>query len=1064
MTSPEENQNYAPGLNKQLRINAVCEQFEDEWNHGSPPEIKKYLDDSERSDRSELLFELLSIDSHWRWIKKQKLSQAEYELLLADDLDMIQEFFNKRASSFQAGIQQISDTSLLSLEEMQLILKSIPVTNRPTTVQELIEVLIQHNKLTAYQARQISEGTIKGLVLGDYLVLDVIGAGGMGQVYLAEHRRMNRRVALKTLPDAIAQDSQSVLRFEREVRAAAKLLHPNIVTAHDAGESDNLHYLVMEWVDGIDLSKHVKQHGKLPVAQAVNYVLQAAKALEYAHGEGIIHRDIKPANLILDEKGTIKILDMGLARMDSTDAGKTRTDLTSTGMVMGTIDYMAPEQALDSKLADARSDIYSLGCLLHYLLTGKVIYDGDTILKKIFAHRETIAPSLTATHPDIPVSLDTVFQKMVAKDPEDRQQSMSQVIHELEACGCVESPSHHKLSSDAGSDASSDKLFDGQQAGEVFDATHKSPNHFVAGDQNTQFGSVAGEIIQGTNNSETAEQQKLSFRKRMILTSLICLVGISGLSWSAGVFSPVGQKTEKNENVTTAHTPQRIPQSLTDPQKRLAEFGIQNEVTDVFWTSNENIFFGPGSELKQLPQERIAVCQIMIDWNQIKSNFEWKALGRVSSLEKLVSNTPVPVAILEQLKGIRRLHLSKAQLSDREILSISKYPDLHTFTLYSNLDVTDVACDSLAKIASLRELDINATGIAGEGLKKLTVLPNLYFLSIGLGKGISIEDLNSLQLFKSLKSLSLHNAPYDQELVKKLGKLNSLRSLHLNSPDWSETEIARLQELLPDCSIIHSSSPAYVADQKVAQWVVDNKGTFSLHGSSYQKFRHLPKEKSFSLESIDVVGTDGMNLNSTELNQLRSLESLVLMKMKSSDDGLAKISDLSTLRYLVLSYSDVSFSGLEKIKRLKQLEGLHLKACWNVSDNALQHLSGLTQLTSLVLGQTPLTDLGLKHVGQVLGLQELLLDSCKEISSAGIGHLVSLPRLRFLDLNETQIDDSAISHLKKMKGLRVLKIYNTKITADGAKRLQSALPECVVFHESLEHVPWTGLPEYKSEN
>lgn len=301
----------------------------------------------------------------------------------------------------------------------------------------LAKKLVSAGKLTKYQAANAVQGKAKNLVFGEYTIVSAIGAGGMGKVFKAEHRRMKRSVALKVLPPAAVKSPEAVKRFQQEVQAAARLEHANIVTAHDAGEAHGVHYLVMQYVDGRDLASLVAERGALPVAKAIDYVRQAARGLAYAHGKGVIHRDIKPANLLLSNEGVIKILDMGIARFDDALPAACKQPTTTSGEVMGTADYMAPEQGDDAHRADARADVYSLGCTLHFLLTGKPPYGGSTLVQKMMAHRDQSIPSLVLKRGDVPPMLDQVFARMLAKKPSERFQTMQEVVAALESLETV---------------------------------------------------------------------------------------------------------------------------------------------------------------------------------------------------------------------------------------------------------------------------------------------------------------------------------------------------------------------------------------------------------------------------------------------------------------------------------------------------------------------------------------------------------------------------------------------------------------------------------------------------
>jgi serine/threonine-protein kinase len=323
-------------------------------------------------------------------------------------------------------------SSLVEEDQLTKFLGALAARNgqKPAESAEALSAeLIGAGLLTEWQAEKLLAGKHKGFMLGKYKLLRHLGKGGMSQVYLAEHTLMKRKVAIKVLPANKVEDSTYLERFRIEARAAAKLDDPNIVRAYDIDVHEGkTHFIVMEYVDGQDLHQLVRDKGPLPYEKAADYVAQVARGLSHAHDMGLIHRDIKPANCLLDKHEVVKLLDMGLARLIDDEASLT---LENNENVLGTADYLAPEQALNSHKADARADIYSLGCTLYFLLTGHPPFPDGAISERLLKHQVEQAPSIFKDRPDAPSVLVNICNRMMAKRPDERYQTASEVAERL---------------------------------------------------------------------------------------------------------------------------------------------------------------------------------------------------------------------------------------------------------------------------------------------------------------------------------------------------------------------------------------------------------------------------------------------------------------------------------------------------------------------------------------------------------------------------------------------------------------------------------------------------------
>jgi len=349
-------------------------------------------------------------------------------------------------------LRYLQESRLFSEQDLQAATAQLPESDQ---ARDLAGALIDQGLLTRFQARHLLKGKGNKLVLGQYRLLDFLGRGATGRVYKATHAIMRRVVAIKVISSSILTARDDLYLFQREVRAAAQLQHPNIIAAYDADEAKGVHFFVMEYAAGPNLFELLKQRGPLPIGLACELMRQAALALKYANEKGIVHRDIKPANLLVTNLAgspgraepadsnadppaspaltpVLKILDFGLARLHSTKtSGGADTILSKTGTLLGTIDYISPEQANSIHTVDIRSDLYSLGCTFYHLLAGRVPFPSDTPLEKLVKHFMEEPVALEEVRPEVPPAVASIIRRLMAKDKAQRFQTPAELACEL---------------------------------------------------------------------------------------------------------------------------------------------------------------------------------------------------------------------------------------------------------------------------------------------------------------------------------------------------------------------------------------------------------------------------------------------------------------------------------------------------------------------------------------------------------------------------------------------------------------------------------------------------------
>jgi serine/threonine protein kinase len=934
------------------------------------------------------------------------------------------------ASIFQSG--------LLSATEIAELNQRLAASDLPGEAREIASRLVTEGKLTRYQASVLLKASKDPLLVDNYVILDTLDTGGMGLVFKALHRSMNRVVALKLLPAAMMSARDTVKRFQREVQAAASLSHPNIVAAFDADESAEIAYLVLEYVEGTNLFRLVKEQGPLSVVQACNYVRQAATGLAYLHSRGIIHRDVKPANLILANDGTVKLLDMGLVRFASSeDLSSVEIDqeLTQAGIVIGTVAYMSPEQALDTRSADQRSDIYSLGCTLFFLLTSRSLYHEETGMKTLLAHREQAVPSIREFCEEAPVSLDAVFRTMVAKRPADRLQSMNEIIAALDAC--VPGLATNSPAAIAPRHAPSPRPISAS-GGRGWKRLRSSPMRIALAIAVVAALAAGGVYFAGTLIRIKSSKGTMDIYVDDPKATVEVTPGVAGQDGAA--------QSDNRHTAPSSADPFEKPREIDEPQKKIQELEVENQrlrsqATGVFGRGRRGRSGFPTAQIPEagpqafvVPRPQAAVSSVDRQVAQWLCNTPFTLICLHENPTRVISRIeefPAGNAAIEAIfvgQGTR----PPFSYQEADVERLASLRQLKWLSLKSS-NVTDAFVVRLKSLRALEGLSLAGASITDECLPALVEMTQLSSLDLSGCGGITDAGLKDLASLKSLNDLTL--AASGEDLKKSwvgLGRdfgWRRLPRLVLDYTQTTEAGLLKLQQALPNCSISASHilpglgvplpPPPGSSDRAWGKWMLQHLSRCWVYAdvdpeTTIAGPKDLPPI-DFHIERIRFVATNepGPVLNAFlfrrlgELSHLRGLE--IDQKVTGRD-----------------------LRGLAAIKSLRSLglgEG-------SAGDDSLRPLASLTGLTALTMQGSEITDEGLKSLAPLKGLAQLALDGrARNLHGTGFDALVGNTALRSLNLTGAGIDDDGARQIARLTGLESLNLADTWIGGTGLAEL-----------------------------
>jgi serine/threonine protein kinase/Leucine-rich repeat (LRR) protein len=841
--------------------------------------------------------------------------------------------------------QLLDPTQLEELSRGPLVQAADPVP--------LAQHLVQRGWLTRYQITEIIQGRGKGLVLGPYRLLEMLGEGAMGQVLKAEHRAMNRLVALKVIRKEWLANDTAIRRFHREVQAASQLVHPHIVLAYDAGQVGSTHYFAMEYVDGVDLARLVKESGPLHTGAACEFVRQTALGLQHAFEHGLVHRDIKPHNLmVVNSRGGgssdppmfaphVKILDFGVARLLG-EEGREHA-LTQTGTVVGTPDFIAPEQALNPRSADIRSDLYSLGCTLYYLLAGRAPYRAGSLAAVLLKHQLEEAEPIQNVRPDLPGPVAAIVRKLMAKRPEDRYATPSEAASALAPFSKARSGQPVIVLKQRASEASA-KESDWETESVLMDGK-RGTGILVPAERGAAAVSSSAKK-RSLQEARPAAQTGSHFPWVPVVGAASILGGLSLalviiFSSQQPASNPGSNRivqTGDNSREDRSRNRSNVPDSPRSPQRPLIEPPKPPKAEQS----------GQAGPLITPPKKDPAPVPIPASPPQTPSPI---VASRQAAEWAITRNASVEV----EQRGQRTV-ASKLEALPRQPFDVVSV----VFPTRDNRQVSDDELRFIEPLRHLTKLSLWATGISDPGLEHLRNLTSLQVLDLG---ATAVSDAG----------------------LEHLAKLKGLRVLTLNSTGISGSGLQHLT----------SSRGLEILLMHATKVTDDDLG-------SIQYFSQL--------QCLDLGSTRITDEGLEKLKGLRNLKQLLIAGTQVSGAGLEHLSEMPNLEVLVLDLAPVTDEGLAHLNHMPQLKGLQL-AYTRITDAGLGRLRQFHNLVHLRLSRTDISDAGLPQLNELFNLEVLQLDETK-ISDAGLESLKALKKLRVLDVRKTQVTAAGLRRLK----------------------------------------------------